>query len=64
MTTIHNKYKEPFDVYIGCPTVFGNPFEIGKDGTREEVVAKYRSWFYDQISKNHVFKNLILPLKC
>lgn len=31
-------------VYVGRPTKFGNPFVIGKDGTREEVIAKYRAW--------------------
>ena|SRR5215510_6961352 len=29
-------------VYIGRGTKWGNPFVIGKDGTREECVAKYR----------------------
>lgn len=29
-------------VYVGRPTVWGNPFVVGKDGTREEVVRKYR----------------------
>ena len=23
---------------------FGNPFRIGKDGTRDEVIAKYEEW--------------------
>lgn len=32
----------PSAVYVGRPTTFGNPYIIGKDGTREEVVAKYR----------------------
>jgi len=31
-------------VYIGRPTKWGNPFEIGKDGTREQVVEKYKMW--------------------
>lgn len=31
-------------VYVGRPTTFGNPFEIGKHGTREEVVAKYEHY--------------------
>src|SRR5262249_41455073 len=30
-------------VYIGRPGKWGNPFVIGRDGTREEVVAKYRT---------------------
>lgn len=29
-------------VYVGRPTQWGNPYIIGKDGTREEVIAKYR----------------------
>jgi len=32
-------------VYVGRPTFWGNPYIVGKDGTREEVVAKYRQLF-------------------
>jgi len=39
-----NKYKEPYTVYIGRPSIFGNPFQIGKDGTREEVIGKYATY--------------------
>ena len=32
----------PLDaVYVGRPSKWGNPFVIGRDGTREEVIAKY-----------------------
>lgn len=31
-------------VYIGRPSRFGNPFQIGRDGTRDEVIAKYREY--------------------
>jgi len=31
-------------VRIDRPTKWGNPFEIGKDGTRDEVTAKFRAW--------------------
>lgn len=34
-------------VYIGRPSKFGNPFVIGIDGTRREVIAKYKDWIYD-----------------
>lgn len=40
--------QQPHDVYIGRPSEFGNPFVIGKDGTRAEVIAKYRDWFLAQ----------------
>ena len=31
-------------MYIGRGSRFGNPFHIGKDGTREEVIALYREY--------------------
>ena len=31
-------------VYVGRPSKWGNPFTIGRDGTREEVLAKYADW--------------------
>lgn len=34
----------PDDYYIGRPSPFGNPFVIGRDGSREDVVRKYADW--------------------
>lgn len=31
-------------VYIGRPSKWGNPFEIGRDGTRAAVIAKYKAY--------------------
>lgn len=39
-----NLKHEPCDVRIDRRTKWGNPFIIGRDGTREEVVARYRHW--------------------
>ena len=39
---VHCK-RSRHDVYIGRPSKWGNPFVVGKDGTREEVIAKYRA---------------------
>ena len=36
------------DVYIGRPSKWGNPFVIGRDGTREEVIARYEAWLLEQ----------------
>ena len=44
---VHCK-RDEYDVYIGRPGPYGNPFEIGKDGTREEVVEKYAEWVLTQ----------------
>lgn len=48
MTKVVNKYKEPYDVYIGRGSKWGNPFVIDVDGTREEVIAKYKAWILQQ----------------
>lgn len=33
-------------VYIGRPSIFGNPYAIGKDGTREEVIEKFEQYIW------------------
>lgn len=40
--------KEKYDVYIGRGGPWGNPFVIGKDGSRLEVIEKYREWIRKQ----------------
>lgn len=48
---VHNRYKKTAPagaIYVGRPTKWGNPFEIGKDGTRDEVIAKYETWLQQQ----------------
>lgn len=44
---VHCK-KADYDVYIGRPGMWGNPFQIGRDGTREDVIRKYRAWILTQ----------------
>ena len=31
-------------VYVGRPTKWGNPYHIGVDGTRDQVLKKYREY--------------------
>jgi hypothetical protein len=33
--------RDPFDVFIGRPTEWANPYHIGPDGNRDQVIAKY-----------------------
>jgi len=46
-TVVHCKQEE-FDVYIGRPSKWGNPFSIGRDGSRSQVIQKYRDWIVHQ----------------
>ena len=47
-TTVVHGNKEPYDVYIGRPSKWGNPFSVGQDGGREEVIDKYHRWLLTQ----------------
>lgn len=44
---VHCK-RSSHDVYIGRPGPWGNPFTIGRDGTREDVIRKYDEWIHTQ----------------
>jgi len=37
-----------YTIYIGRGSCLGNPFVIGKDGDRNQVIEKYRVWLPDQ----------------
>lgn len=42
ITKVSNKdLGDSYDVYIGRGTLWGNPYQMGKEGTRDEVIAKF-----------------------
>ena len=44
-------------------SIFCNPFKIGKDGTRDEVIQKYKIYITKKIKKSIEFKNQLILLK-
>lgn len=44
ITVVNKKTFKGDGIYIGRPSPLGNPFTIGPDGTRDEVIAKYEKW--------------------
>lgn len=46
-------------VYVGRPSRWGNPFEIGRDGSRDEVVAKHRAWLLSDPARVAAAKRLL-----
>lgn len=69
----HHRDAPPDAVYVGRPSIYGNPFAIGPDGTREEVIAKYRALvmgnrlMLGQVKKHLRGKDLVCfcaPLPC
>ena len=47
-TTVVNCQTEDYDELIARPSKWGNPFKIGPDGSRKEVIEKYREWIQTQ----------------
>lgn len=43
-TTVVNKRTDPYDVYIGRGSKWGNPFRIGVHGDRNHVIEMFRAW--------------------
>ena len=65
-SVVHCK-KSPYDVYIGRPGKWGNPWVIGVDGTREEVIARYAGWILTQpdlMNSLHELKDKVLGCWC
>lgn len=51
MPKVYNKYHKDAPegaIYIGRPSPWGNPFVVGKDGTREQCIELYREWMMYQ----------------
>lgn len=47
-TTVVNLRRDAYDVRIDRATKWGNPFRIGPDGDRQQVIAKYRHYILHQ----------------
>jgi Domain of unknown function (DUF4326) len=60
ITVVNQRLHKGEGVYIGRPSLLGNPFRIGRDGSREEVIAKYRVWLWRQIrQRGEVYYELL-----
>jgi len=66
-TVVVNLRHEPFDVYIGRAKgdggIFGNPFVIGKDGDREEVLRRFKAYFLERVERDPGFREKVLALR-
>jgi hypothetical protein len=66
MTIVHCT-EEKYDVFIGRPSKWGNPFIVGKDGTRSQVIEKYRKWIKHQpklMASLHELEGKVLGCWC
>lgn len=57
MPKVLNKHKDripPDAVYVGRPSKWGNSYKIGRDGTREDVIAKYADWLDGKVLRGEL----------
>lgn len=59
-TRVVNLKYESYDVFIGRPGKWGNPFKLNVDGNRDEVIAKYEGWLR---SKPDLIKEAMTELR-
>lgn len=62
-TTVVNKRTSPYDIYIGRGSIWGNPFIIGKDGDREDVVRKFSEYAKYKCQSGEWSRSSLLSLK-
>jgi hypothetical protein len=48
-SVVVNVRTDRCDVYVGRPSKWGNPFVIGRDGNRKEVIVKYEAWVLGEV---------------
>lgn len=51
---VGNKRNGARGHYIGRPSPLGNPFIVGQDGTREEVIQKFRRDLWERMKRGDV----------
>ena len=68
---------DPHNVYVGrqgrvfvngkpfvhAASRFANPYRVGKDGTRDEVISKYRVWIQEQLDSGRIAQAELLALR-
>ena len=60
--TVVNKHYEPYDVYIGRGSVWGNPFTV-KEMCREAAIEAYREYITKQLDQRPELVTQLLALK-
>ncbi|MBA7573145.1 hypothetical protein ES708_14940 [subsurface metagenome] len=62
-TGVVNIRSSCYDVRIDRCSIFGNPFVVGRDGDRCEVIAKYKDYFYKRLAEDPEFRSKVQELK-
>ncbi|HEC65134.1 MAG TPA: DUF4326 domain-containing protein [bacterium] len=59
-TSVKNLKFADYEIYIGRPSIFGNPY---RSGSRDENCDHYEEYFQSRIQNDSGFKRQVLTLK-
>lgn len=68
-TVVNVRGMDTFDLrhkritLIDRRSMFGNPFRIGPDGDREQVICLYQSWLQEKVRIDPAFRKALLKLR-
>ena len=63
VTRVVDKRRSAFDVYIGKPSVFGNPFWTNDEVSRDEAISNFEKYFLDRVGRDLRFRDKVLALR-
>lgn len=62
-TVVNIRTSKKFDVYMGRGGPFGNPYVIGPDGNRPEVIRKFLIYFHERLRLDPEWKVKVEALR-
>jgi len=62
-TTLVNIAAGRCEVYIGRGSPYGNPYMIGPDGDRREVIRLYKIYFHARLDRDPEFASKVQALR-
>ena len=62
ITIVNRRNGRVAGVYVGRPSVLGNPYVTGHDGSRHDVVDKYRVWLRAQYRQDSAVRRALHTL--
>ncbi len=65
-TVVNVRHDLPYDVYIGRPTIYGNPCYLKQGASleeRESCIAEFQTYFDERIANDKRFKAAVRTLR-
>jgi len=64
MTVYSKRFPHPRDaIYIGRPSIYGNPFVMSCEEDRDRVIAEFEMYARDRASHDPVFRAALASLR-